>query len=157
PTATALGHSTTPGLERIDLDRDGRGCHRVWHSDETAPTVVPKLSAATGLVYTYTKPAGGADDWYLTAIDFRTGAAAGRALAGEGAGFNNTSAPSTIGPDGPVSLGVLGGMVALRDRTPPARVAPEPPAIVLRARRLGAGRVRARVNGPDVELVKSVE
>ena len=36
--------------------RPARGCRTVWHSDERAPSVVPKLSLANGLVYTYTKP-----------------------------------------------------------------------------------------------------
>ena len=54
--STLNGATTTPGLERVDLDRDGRGCHTVWHSEERAPSVVPKLSLGSGLVYTYTKP-----------------------------------------------------------------------------------------------------
>ena len=42
--------------------------------------------------------------------------------AGDGLGFNNNYAPVTLGPDGTAYVGVLGGLVALRDRTPPARV-----------------------------------
>ena len=41
----------------------------------SAPTVVPKLSAANGIVYVYTKDPQSqnpqADAWYLTALDFR--------------------------------------------------------------------------------------
>jgi hypothetical protein len=157
PTATEGGRSTTPGLERIDLDRDGKGCHRVWRSDETAPSVVPKLSAANGLVYTYTKPAGGADRWYLTALDFRTGRTVYSRLAGEGLGFNNNYAPVTVGPDGGIYLGVLGGLVSFHDARPPASVPPEPPALRLRSRRLRSGAVRARLTGSDSELVAGVE
>ena len=36
----------------------GGACRKVWHSDEIAPSVVPKLSLANGIVYTYTKPGG---------------------------------------------------------------------------------------------------
>ena len=57
PAATENGKTTTPGLERVDVNAGGSGCHKVWHSDEIAPTVVPKVSLANGLVYTYTKPA----------------------------------------------------------------------------------------------------
>jgi hypothetical protein len=115
--STLNGASTTPGLERIDLDRDGRGCHRAWRSEERAPSVVPKLSLRAGLVYTYTKPARGdlADAWYLTAIDFDTGRTRWRALAGTGFGFNNNFAPISIGPDGTAYVGVLGGIARLAD------------------------------------------
>ena len=81
--------------------------------------MVPKLSLQNGLVYTYTKepdtrtPAD--DPWYLTALDFRTGKTAFKRLAGLGLGFNNNYAPVTIGPDGTAYVGVLGGLVALRD------------------------------------------
>ena len=76
PVATQQGGTTSPGLERVDLDPGG-GCHSVWRSAERAPSVVPKLSAANGLVYTYTKDPQPqdptADAWYLTALDFRSG------------------------------------------------------------------------------------
>ena len=117
PAATENGQSTTGGLERVDLDAGG-GCHRVWHSPERAPSVVPKLDAANGLVYTYTKEprSDGEDAWYLTALSFRTGATVFKRLAGEGLGFNNNYAPITVGPDGrTIYVGVLGGLVALRD------------------------------------------
>ena len=117
PAATENGQSTTGGLERVDLDAGG-GCHRVWHSPERAPSVVPKLDAANGLVYTYTKEprSDGEDAWYLTALSFRTGATHFKRLAGEGLGFNNNYAPITVGPDGrTIYVGVLGGLVALRD------------------------------------------
>jgi hypothetical protein len=46
-------------------------------------------------------------------------------LAGFGLGFNNNYAPVTIGPDGTAYVGVLGGLVALRDtRGPLARETP---------------------------------
>jgi hypothetical protein len=116
PLATTEGATTTAGLERLDI-ADG-SCKRVWRSGETAPSVVPKVSLANGLVYTYTKPAdpGGTDAWYFTALDFRTGATVYKRLAGTGLGFNNHYAPVTLGPDGTAYVGVLGGLVLLRDR-----------------------------------------
>ena len=113
-SATEGGGTTQPGLQAIRIGRRLQKCRTVWRSDEIAPSVVPKASARTGLVYTYTKPEGtGSDDpWYLTALDFDTGRTRWKRLAGEGLGFNNNYAPITIGPGGRIYLGVLGGMVA---------------------------------------------
>src|SRR4051812_23573332 len=115
PASVQDGKTTTPGLERVDVD--AHGCRKVWHPDEVAPSVVPKLSLANSIVYTYTKPANakGEDGWYLTAIDFATGKTLWKALAGEGFGYNNNYAPVTLGPDGAAYIGVLGGLVRLAD------------------------------------------
>jgi hypothetical protein len=161
PSATENGRTTTPGLERVDVNADGSGCAKVWRSEEIAPSVVPKMSLANGLVYTYTKPAGeDSDPWYLTALDFRTGETVYKAKMGAGLGFNNNYAPVTIGPDGTAYVGVLGGLAALRDATPPPQVSQNRrPRLVLR---LGYSRVRhctarrrarATVGGPDRALV----
>ncbi|MGH2989167.1 MAG: hypothetical protein ACRDMA_04775 [Solirubrobacterales bacterium] len=112
PTSVAGAATTTPGLERVTIERDGRGCRTVWHSDETAPSVVPKLAAGSGLVFTYTKPD---ESWYLTAIDYRTGETVYKRLAGSGLGFNNNFAPVTIGPDDTAYVGALGGITMFRD------------------------------------------
>ena len=92
-------------------------CHLTWTSDERAPSVVPKLSLANGLVYTYTKPprSDGGDPWYFTALDFRTGATVYKRLSGNGLGFNNNYAPVTLGPDGAAYVGVLGGVTRFAD------------------------------------------
>ena len=116
PGATFFGGTTEPGFTRVDLDRDGRGCRIVWESEVRAPSVVPKLSLDTGLVYTYVKPPNAdSDPWYLTALDFRTGETEWMALAGRGLGFNNNYAPITLGPDGSAYVGVIGGLVRLAD------------------------------------------
>ena len=91
--------TTTPGVERVDVKRNGRGCRTVWKSNEIAPSVVPKLSLKSGLVYLYTKPAGLPERWYLTAVSFRTGKTAWRKLAGTGFNFNNNYAGLAIGPE----------------------------------------------------------
>jgi hypothetical protein len=122
--ATMNGGVTSPGLTRVDIVKKKAGrhkrrkrfrCRMAWTSDERAPSVVPKLSLANGLVYTYTKPPRSdmLDAWYLTALDFRTGRTVYRRLAGTGFGFNNNYAPVTLGPDGTAYVGVLGGLVAL--------------------------------------------
>src|SRR4051812_47405293 len=158
PTATEQGKTTTGGLERIDVDRATGRCTKRWHSDETAPSVVAKLSRGNGLVYTYTKDKVDSDDdaWYLTALDWETGRTVYKRLGGEGLGFNNNYAPVTIGPDGTAYVGVLGGLVALRDATPPQQVdVSRRPAGPLRAGvRIQRGRrfCIARVRGADRTL-----
>jgi hypothetical protein len=141
PAATLLGGTTRPGLARVDFDT----CKVRWVSNEIAPTVVPKLSAANGLVYTYTKPAGDlSDPWYLTALDVADGKTIFSVRAGSGLGANNNYAPITLGPDGTAYVGVLEGILAIRDATPPAgkpRGRPAKPRIVCRA---GAPRVTGR-------------
>lgn len=169
PTSTQDGKTTTPGLERVDLDADGTGCRSVWRSKEVAPSVVPKLSAANGIVYTYTKDPqpDNQDAWYLTALDFRTGETLYKRLGGEGLGHNNNYAPITLGPDGTAYVGVLGGLIGLRDATPPAgaagAAAGSPGAarrrhgsLRLKVRRTRGGRVRARLVGKGVRQVRRV-
>ncbi len=109
--------SATPGDPVVETTTE-YGCRLVWRSEERAPSVVPKLSLANGLVYTYTKPKrdDGADAWYFTALDFRSGATVYRRLAGIGIGFNNNYAPVTLGPDGAAYVGTLGGVVRLKDQ-----------------------------------------
>jgi hypothetical protein len=166
PAATQGGRTTSPGLERVDLDPGG-GCHSAWRSAERAPSVVPKLSARNGLVYTYTKePDASVDKWYLTVLDFRTGRTVYKRLAGEGLGYNNNYAPVTLGPDGTAYVGTLGGLVALRDRVPPpgATAVTGPTGgrkglrrLRLHVRRLGRKRVRVRVMGGGTRLVRRVD
>jgi hypothetical protein len=115
PTATSGGLTTSPGVERVDIRRSGRGCRTVWHSDEISPSTVPKLSLANGLVYLYTKPPGTPDAWYLTAVDFRSGRTVWKRLMGTGLLYNVHYAGLTISPRGVLYSGVLGGTVALAD------------------------------------------
>jgi hypothetical protein len=123
PSST-IGGSTVPGVWRVDVDAKGKSCRVVWRSNERSPTLVPKLSLENGLVYLYTKePDPNQDDpWYLTAVDFRTGRTVYKVHVGNGFGFNNNYAPVSLGPDGTAYVGVLGGLAAIRDKVPPARV-----------------------------------
>ncbi len=117
PTSVMAGKLTAPGFARVDLNRDGHGCHRVWtNRTARAPSVVSKLSLANGLIYTYTKAPGTVDPWYWTALDFRTGTVVYRQLAGTGfLGYNNNYAGIALGPNGTAYLGVIGGIIAMRD------------------------------------------
>ena len=156
PTATENGRTTRPGIQRVDV-RGGR-CSTAWRSDEIAPSAVPKLSLANGLLYTYTKPArdDGKDPWYLTAIDARTGRTVYKRLGGEGLGFNNNYAPITLGPDGAAYLGTLGGIVSWRDKASSAGASGSSTAasrVALRVRCLRHGRARLTVTGARLARV----
>jgi hypothetical protein len=119
PFGPNTGAVTTPGFARVDVRPGGRGCRKVWtNTTERAPSVVPKLSTATGLIYTYTRDPSsvpGTQPYFWTAISARTGATAFKVYAGNGLGFNNNYAGIALGQDGTAYLGVTGGIVALRD------------------------------------------
>ncbi len=105
---------TTPGFVRVDLNRNGRGCHQVWLNRRlSAPTVVSKVALANGLVYTYTTDKSG--HWYWTALSFRTGKLVYKSYAGSGFGFNNNYAGISISQRGTEYLGTLDGIIAMRD------------------------------------------
>ncbi len=117
PTSVAAGGSTVAGFTRVDIRKNGRGCRTVWENTTlSSPTVVPKLSLGSGLIYAYSKPAGDpTDPWYWTAIDFRTGKVVWKVLAGAGPAYNNNYAGLSISPTGALYLGVIPGIVAMRD------------------------------------------
>jgi hypothetical protein len=115
PTAGAL---TQPGFARVDVNAGGKGCTKRWtNTTERAPSVVPKLSTRTGLVYAYTRDAdpNGTQPWFWTAIDATTGKTAFKRYAGSGLAFNNNYAGLALGPDGSAYLGTTGGIQRLRD------------------------------------------
>jgi hypothetical protein len=115
PDATSNGNTTEPGVARVDIKRNGKGCRTVWTSSEISPSTVPKMSLATGLIYLYTKPKGAPDRWYLTAVDFRNGRTVWRRLIGTGLLFNVHYAGLSISPKGVLYSGVLGGTVGITD------------------------------------------
>ena len=156
PTSTMEGARTEPGIERVDVDADGVGCRKVWHSDEISPSLVPKLSLANGLVYVYTQNPGDSDDsWFLTALDFRTGKTVWDRFTGQGIAFNNNYAPVSVGPDGSAYVGVLGGLLLVRDKSAPLPHAETRPKIKLRAKRRGK-RVRFTATAPSGGVVAPV-
>jgi len=110
-----------PVVVRIDVNEEGTSCEMVWENTEVSSTTVPKLSIECGLVYLYTRQEDTPDNimaWYLTAIDFETGAIAYRIFTGTGMHWNNSYAPTTIHPDGTVYVGVFNGIIAVRDGAP---------------------------------------
>jgi hypothetical protein len=113
------GKTSAPGLARIDVREDESGCDMVWESQEISQTTVPKLSTATGLVYLYTKLSNApeeTDAYYFSALDFKTGKTVFRVLAGTGVRFDNNWAAISLSPDGTAYVGVLNGLIRVRDR-----------------------------------------
>ena len=107
-----------PWLTRIDVLSDRSGCVEVWTNHEVPSTGVPKLSTATGLIYTFTQrfdqPVEKA--WYLAALDFETGDTVYMVSLGTGDERHNSYGTVDLGPDGTAYQGLLTGMVSIRDR-----------------------------------------
>lgn len=126
------GKTSAPGIARIDVRDDGTGCDLVWESQEISQTTVPKLSARSGLIYLYTKKPNAprnADAYYFTAVDFTTGRTVFRVLTGTGVRYDNNWAAISLAPDGSAYVGVLNGLLQVRDRSaatlasPPSSIA----------------------------------
>jgi len=117
--AANAGKLTMPGFARIDVNRNGRGCRKVWETrTERGASVVPKLSTRTQTIYTYVQDAGaapGQEPWSWVGLSARTGKTLFKELAGTGVGANNNYAGLAIGPDGTAYLGTIGGLRALRN------------------------------------------
>lgn len=118
-SATLRSTMSVPGVARVDINANGNGCRLVWaNTTVAAPSVVPKLSTAAGLVYLYVKhkdPKTHVDVWYWAAVNFRTGKLAWQRRSGTGPLFNNHYAGLAIGPSGTAYLGGLGGLMAIKD------------------------------------------
>jgi hypothetical protein len=117
PFGPEAGTLTEPGVARVDVRKNGKGCKLKWTNDEVRiPSVVPKLSTKTGLMYAYSRPEDpGVEGYYWTAIDYRTGETRWMQYAGSGLPYNNSYAGLALGPDGSAYLGVTGGIIRLRD------------------------------------------
>ncbi len=112
------GRTSSGGLVRVDIREDESGCDIVWQSDEISQTTVPKLSTATGLIYLYTKMADAPfdlDAFYFTAIDYRSGRTVYRVRTGVGTAFDNNWASISLAPDGSAFVGVVNGLLRIRD------------------------------------------
>ena len=110
------GHSSEPGVARIDVNRDQGGCGVAWENDDVhVPSVVSKVSAADGTFLTYTRPpsALGIDAWYFTALDAGTGEVLWKRKAGSGPLANNHYAALYLGSEGQLYVGTLGGVIGL--------------------------------------------
>ena len=119
------GHHTFPhsrpatGLTRVDAVRQADGsyhCQQVWASEEKSIGVF-KLSLGNGLAYMYWRGETGlVTQWYLTAIDWRTGETVYKQRTGAGLGYNNWAGALFLHPDGGLAYSTtIFGLVAVRD------------------------------------------
>jgi len=112
-----------PGIERIDIDPNGRGCTKVWANQDVHTNMVLRLSTRNGLIYTQDRKYDATNDVYAVywvALDFRSGRVVWEKLAGTfersgSARFDNFWAPIGIGPNGALYASVYGGLTMLRD------------------------------------------
>lgn len=114
---------SAPGLERIDIDPNGKGCTKVWVNTDIVSTLCPKLSTPTGLIYTQDRKYDAVNDLYAVywvALDFRTGKVVWEKVAGTfhssgPATFDNFWAGIGIGPNGAMYGGQYAGITMIRD------------------------------------------
>jgi hypothetical protein len=112
------------GVVRVDVRADGSGCDPVWTSPLKSPSVVPKMSAASGIAYFYSfdlvNDADGkqTQDWSIVGLDFRTGRQVIKIPTGRGRPFDNNWASMSIAPNGDFYAGMTGGLVQVRRKRP---------------------------------------
>lgn len=108
-----------PGLARVNILAGEQGCELAWENTTlSSPSAVPKVSLANGLVYVYTRDDSNRADlhaWYFTAIDAHTGEVVYKQLTGVGWLFNNHYGSISISPDGSAYIGIMGGLVKVKD------------------------------------------
>ncbi len=134
------------GLERIDWDPKTRTCRTRWANREVSlPNGIPSMSTASGLIYGIGQRDG---TWGLEGIDFDTGVSRLRVDTTSGAEQNSAYAATTVGPNGTIWTGNIGGYTVFRGpvRPEPALACLDitPPTSTVRAR---LSRTRLRVSG----------
>lgn len=110
------------GVVRVDVRADESGCDTVWNAPLKSPSVVPKLSAKSGIAYFYSfdlaTDAKGklVQDWSIVGLDFRTGKQVIKIPTGPGKPFDNNWASMSIAPNGDFYAGMTGGLVQVRSK-----------------------------------------
>jgi hypothetical protein len=106
------------GIERIDINPNGKDCTKVWVDNEVATVLVPRLSTRTGLIYTQDRKwddKNKVNAYYWVALDFRTGKVVWEKLAGTGDMYENWWLAPIIGRNGALYGPVYGGVTMIRD------------------------------------------
>ncbi len=113
-----------PGMARIDIAPNGRGCTKVWTNEEVHTNMAPKLSTRNGLIYDQDRKYDATNDVYAVywvALDFRTGKIVWEKLAGTldasgPATFDNIWPAIGFGPNGALYGTNIGGVTMIRDQ-----------------------------------------
>ena len=121
PFGPNTGAVTQPGFARVDVNRDGRGCRKVWTNHDRARADRRAEALDQDRPDLHLHPAPGPERLPGLLLDgaatSRNGKTAWQKYAGSGLLFNNNYAGLALGPDGTAYLGVIGGIIALRDGT----------------------------------------
>jgi len=107
-----------PGIERVDIDPNGKGCTKVWVNTEVAGAMTLELSTRTGLIYTQDRKwdaENNVNAYYFVALDFRTGEVVWEKLMGTGDKFDSIGMPVIIGPNKALYGPLQGGLTMLID------------------------------------------
>jgi hypothetical protein len=106
-----------PGITRVDVRRDLSGCDVVWENYAVRAGTGAKLSTKTGLIYVHELlfDTGPINAWYISALDFETGAVAWRHYIGSGKQWDNAMLTMSIGPNGLLTSGTFSGLISVRD------------------------------------------
>jgi len=107
-----------PGIERVDIDPNGKGCTKVWVNTEVAGAMTLELSTRTGLIYTQDRKwdaKNNVNAYYFVALDFRTGEVVWEKLMGTGDKFDSIGMPVIIGPNKALYGPLQGGLTMLKD------------------------------------------
>ena len=104
----------TPGMARVSWPAPGFGA-TMWSTEKVVvPSVVSKVSLATGLVYTYTmEQMPGGQEWFVAAVSASTGELAWKVPIGPGQAFDNHYSALFLGPDGTIYVPVYKGIVSV--------------------------------------------
>jgi outer membrane protein assembly factor BamB len=108
----------SPGVERVNVSSTGT-CSVAWDNLSVRIKSVPFLSTATGLIYGYTQDptlaAQGQYDWYVIALDAKTGNVVWEIRTGSGVIYNDSYEPGSLGPDGTFYQTLPVGVVSVKD------------------------------------------
>ena len=118
PFGPDTDYLTEPGFARVDVKKTAAAASCAGPTPTPARRpVVPKLSTETGLIYVYTLPPDPTAPRATTGprSTFAPARRSWSKYAGSGLAYNNNYAGLALGPDGTAYLGVIGGMIALRD------------------------------------------
>ena len=118
PFGPNSGAVTQPGFARVDVNKNGKGCTKKWTNTrrpraDRGPEALDQDRADLHL-----RAARGPERPRATTGPRSTTATArprGASTRARACNYNNNYAGLAIGPDGTAYLGVIGGIVALRD------------------------------------------
>ena len=107
-----------PGIERIDIDPNGKGCTRsgpTGNRDHHVPEAVHQDRADLHHRQGSRPEIEGLYAYYWVALDFRTGQTVWKKLAGAGNRYDTFYPALAIGPNETLYTGVYGGIISVRD------------------------------------------